>query len=163
MTTPRAAMLVLLLAMASAASACGPAAASAAGVLSDSTYVAAMAELQRIHDARIRAPSPPIPMPTGPNGAAATPEAQRRRDSVVRRRADAVVVDDSAKRMAVMTRYKVTVAELEETARVRAGDPAHLQRIHDAIFRRVAALDNADNVERARKAKADSGSGARKP
>lgn len=156
-TARRAAPLLLVLITLTLLTACRQEGAPGAGVLSDSTYVAAMADLQRIHDERIRSPVPPMPLPTGPNASAATPAAQRRRDSVVQARADSIVVADSATRMAVFARYKVTVAELEETARVHATDPARVQRINDAIFRRVAALDNAANLEKARAAKAAAG------
>ena len=154
MTSARHAALIPLLLLVATTSACERQGVTAAGVLSDSTYVAAMAELQRIHDERSRAPLPPIPMPTGLNGAAATPEAQRRRDAIVRHRADSLVVADSAKRIAVFARYHVTVAALEETARVYAADPAKVLRINDAIIRRVTALDAATNVAKANAAKA---------
>ena len=117
-----------------------------AGVLGDSTYVAAMAGLQRIHDERVRTPMPPVPIVPGPNGSAPTPEAQRRRDSVVRHRADSIVAVDSVKRLAIFSQYRVTVATLEATARALAGDPARLQRVNDAVYRRMTVLDAAANL-----------------
>jgi hypothetical protein len=134
-----------LLLVASLSNACRRADVPSAAVLGDSTYVAVIAELQRSHDERARSPMPPILVVPGPNGSAPTVDAQRRRDSLLRHRADSVFRVDSVQRAAIFVRHKVTVAELETTARVLATDPAHVQRINDAVYRRVTALDAAAN------------------
>ena len=143
----------LLLSLAVIAAACQRSGATSGAVLGDSTYVAAMAELQRIHDERVRTPMPPVPLPSGPNGSAPTAAGQRERDSLVRHRADSIVGIDSVKRAVIFAQFKVSVAALEETARSLSGDPARLLRVNDAIYRRVAALDAAANLAKTQGAK----------
>ena len=147
----------LLLSLAVITAACQRSGATSGGVLGDSTYVAAMAELQRIHDERVRTPMPPVPLPPGPNGSAPTAEGQRQRDNLVRHRADSIVGIDSVKRAVIFAQFKVSVAALEETARTLAGDPTRLLRVNDAIYRRVTALDAAANLTKAQGAKSAAG------
>lgn len=134
----------LVLVLAPLAAAC-PGAGRSGGrgaALDDSSYVHVMAELRQVLSDRLAHPPPPLPPMVKP-GQVATEAQRREREALDAKRRDSVAAVDSATRAAILARRQVTLDQLLATAELLAEDPAHAQKVTEAISRRGASLDSA--------------------
>ena len=119
------------------------------GSIGDSTFVHVMGALRRLNDDRMLHPVPPYPMPLGPNGSVPTVAQLRRRDSLQTIRNDSVRAADSAARVVVLERFKVTPDQLGEAARLLALTPQKSQRVMEAVARESIRLDSMARLKSA--------------